>query len=72
MTELYLNPHQAQTVAPTQWENDFADVIEATFARGIVDLAGVVAALNATNVRPRDGGEWTEARFTATVAELGC
>ena len=71
MSELYLNPRQASTVAPTAWENEFADVLEATFASGASELGAVVAALNETRVRPREGGTWTAESFTATVAELG-
>jgi hypothetical protein len=72
MSELYLNPRQAATAEPTAWENDFADVLEATFGRGIVSLPDVIGALNATRVRPREGGAWTAAIFERTVAELGC
>jgi hypothetical protein len=71
VSELYLNPRQASSIAPTAWENDFADVLEATFARGVYELDAVVAALNDTRVRPREGGAWTGAVFAATVAELG-
>ena len=68
---LYLQPRQAAVAEPTAWENEFADVLEATFAGGIVELDALVRALNATRVRPREGGVWTAERFTATVAELG-
>jgi hypothetical protein len=68
---LYLNPKQAALHEPTAWENEFADVLEAAFAAGVRDLGPLVDALNATRVRPRDGGDWTAERFTATVAELG-
>jgi hypothetical protein len=68
---LYLQAQQASSTPPTAWENDFADVLEATFAQRIYDLDAVVAALNETRVRPREGGPWTAERFTQTVAELG-
>jgi hypothetical protein len=71
VSALYLNPQQAATAAPTAWENDFADALEATFARGIVELDALVAALNETRVQPREGGAWSVERFEATVAELG-
>ena len=71
MNALYLNPHQAAAAPPTAWENAFADVLEATFASGVTELDGVVAALNASAVVPREGGSWNAERFTATVAELG-
>jgi hypothetical protein len=68
---LYLNPRQAARTEPTPWENEFADVLESAFAAGVRELDPLVAVLNASRVRPRAGGDWTAARFTATVAELG-
>ena len=68
---LYLNPRQAALREPTAWENELADVLETAFAAGIRDIEPLIAALNATRVRPREGGAWTAASFTATVAELG-
>jgi hypothetical protein len=68
---LYLNPRQAAQREPTAWENEFADVLEGAFGAGVRELDALIAALNATRVRPREGGEWTPERFTATVAELG-
>jgi hypothetical protein len=71
VSALYLTPQQASSGAPTAWENEFGDVLEATFTRGVVELDAVVAALNETRVRPREGGRWSAERFIATVAELG-
>jgi hypothetical protein len=68
---LYLNPRQAAVREPTAWENEFADVLKAVFAGGVRELEPLIAALNASRVRPREGGAWTADRYTSTVAELG-
>ena len=68
---LYLNPRQAGEQAATVWENEFADVIEDAFASGVRELDGLLLALGASRVRPREGGVWTVERFTSTLAELG-
>jgi hypothetical protein len=68
---LYLQPRQAADHEPSAWENAFGDALEAAFAGGIRDLDELVGALNATRVRPRDGGAWTAERFERTVADLG-
>jgi hypothetical protein len=67
----YLNPRQATSEEPSAWQNEFAEVIESAFTSGAYDLELLVLALNASRVRPREGGEWTMDRFKATVAELG-
>ncbi|MBY0338869.1 MAG: hypothetical protein K2X11_19800 [Acetobacteraceae bacterium] len=66
-----LDPHQSRTRSYTDWEMALADAIEAAFGRGHHELPALVAALNASRVRPRQGGEWTEANFTALMRELG-
>jgi len=68
---LYLNPRQAGGCEATVWENEFADVIETAFASGVRELDGLVLALGASRVRPREGGVWTVERLRSTVAELG-
>lgn len=67
-----LNNHgvQARTRPTTSYEEAFADELEAVYARGSHDLAGVVAAFNSSGVRPADGTDWTEATFTAELARL--
>jgi hypothetical protein len=67
----FASPRQASDREPTAWENEFADVLESAFSTGVRELEPLVAALNATRVRPREGGDWTSERFTSTVAELG-
>jgi hypothetical protein len=66
----YLSPHQSRRREPTDWETSLAGAIEQAFGQGHHDLPALVAALNASRVRPRDGGAWTEAGFTALMREM--
>jgi hypothetical protein len=67
----YLSPHQARRREPTDWEIALAGAIEQAFGQGHHELPALIAALNASRVRPREGGVWTEAGFTALMRELG-
>lgn len=67
----YLSPHQSRTREPTEWEMALADAMEAAFGRGAHELPELVAALNASRVRPQTGGAWTEENLTALLRELG-
>jgi hypothetical protein len=67
----YLSPHQSRTHEPTTWQQDLANAIEGVFARGARELDEVVAGLNASRVRPPNGGDWTADSFTAAMRELG-
>jgi hypothetical protein len=67
----HLDPHQSRDRPPTDWEMSLAGAIEGAFGAGHHDLPALVAALNASRVRPREGGAWTEANFTALMRELG-
>lgn len=67
---LQLEPYQSRTRPPTSFEDAFADELEAIYGRGVHDLAGIVAALNETGVRPADGAEWTEDSFRAQLARF--
>ena len=66
-----LDPHQSRNREPTEWEMQLSAAMEAAFGAGHYELPALVAALNASRVRPRDGGAWTEAKFTALMRELG-
>lgn len=68
---LELEPFQSRSRPPTSYEDAFADELEAVYGRGIHDLAGVVAALNETGVRPASGADWSEENFRAELARLG-
>ena len=67
----HLDPHQSRLREPTEWEMALSGAIEAAFGAGHHELPALVAALNASRVRPRDGGRWTEEGFTALMRELG-
>jgi hypothetical protein len=67
----YLSPHQSREREPTEWELQLADAIEGAFAKGAHELDTLVAALNASRVRPQGGGKWTNSNFTALMRELG-
>ena len=67
----YLSAHQSRIGEPTDWELALADVLEAVFAGGARDLDEVVAGLNGSRVRPRQGGAWTADNFSALMHELG-
>ena len=66
-----LEPRQHGTAEPTVFENELADVIEQTFARGVHDLAGLVAALNLSRLRPPGDSAWTEATLASILHRLG-
>lgn len=68
---LNLEPVQSRLTPATNYENAFADELEAIYGRGVHNLAGVVAALNEAGVRPPDGADWTEETFTGELARLG-
>jgi hypothetical protein len=67
----HLDPHQSRTRTPTDWEMSLAGAIEQAFGNGHHELPALVAALNASRVRPREGGAWTDINFTALMRELG-
>ncbi len=67
----YSEWHQSLDREPTEWESTLAAAIEDAFAKGHHDLVGLVAALNASRVRPRGGGSWTTDNFSETMRELG-
>jgi hypothetical protein len=67
----YFSPHQTRTQEPTAWQQDLANAIEGVFSRGARELDEVVAGLNASRVRPPNGGDWTADNFTAVMRELG-
>ncbi len=70
-TPLNLEPVQSRLTPTTNYEDAFADELEAVYGRGIHELSDVVVAFNETGLRPPDGSEWTERSFTAELARLG-
>jgi hypothetical protein len=67
----YLNPNQSRIREPTEWELALAGAIEHAFSRGHYELDALIAALNASRVRPQQGGLWTETNFVNLMHELG-
>jgi hypothetical protein len=67
----YLSPHQTRTHEPTAWQQELANTIEAVFSKGAYALDELVAGLNASRVRPPNGGDWTTENFSAVMRELG-
>lgn len=68
---LYLEPVQAQTAPPTEYENKLGDALEAAFADGIDELEPLVAWLNDVGVRAPNGEAWTPDLFETEIKRLG-
>jgi len=68
---LYLEPVQARTAEPTEYENKLGDALEAAFADGIVELEPLVARLNEMGVRAPNGDAWTPGLFETEIKRLG-
>jgi hypothetical protein len=71
MAELYFNPNQTRDREPTSLENAIADVIERSYASGIVTCEGLVAELNKAAIAGPDGKAWSEESFKREMALLG-
>lgn len=66
----FMNPHQAQLRAPTDYENLLGDALEAAFADGAWELDALVARLNADGIRTPEGKAWTAGEFEAVIRKL--
>jgi hypothetical protein len=71
MTDKPRFTHRTVLLSPPPEEAAFARALFGVLNKGIHDLPGIVAALNATPVRAPGGAAWTEASFTAEVQRLG-
>ncbi len=67
----YLSAHQSRIHEPTAWQMELASALESIFAKGAHTLDDLVAGLNASRVKPVDGGAWTPENYTALIRELG-
>lgn len=67
----YNATHQTRSAPPSAWEDRLGDAIEAAFAQGIHDLAGLVAELNRVGVADPEGQAWTTQRYAEEMARLG-
>ena len=63
--------HRTLKPAPTPQESALAGTLIGILSRKIHDLPGIVAALNASPVRPATGEPWTEASFQSEIERLG-
>lgn len=68
---LYNETFQSRSAPPTAYESLLGDAIERAFSQGIHDLAGLVAALNATGPVGPNGDPWTQESYTREMARLG-
>jgi len=66
----YLSPHQSRRQEPTQWQMELASAIESIFAKGAQTLDELIDGLNASRVRPLDGGAWTADKYTQLMRDL--
>jgi hypothetical protein len=67
----YAEWRQSASRAPTDYENQLGDAIEAAFADGAWELQALIARLNADCIRTPEGTAWTEERFRVVMAALG-
>ena len=63
--------YRNQFVNPGPYEQALTAALMEILGRGIHDLPGIVAALNAKDVRPAGASGWTEATFAAEMHRLG-
>ncbi|MFM9970398.1 MAG: recombinase-like helix-turn-helix domain-containing protein [Burkholderiales bacterium] len=69
--EPYSQWRQSASRAPTDYEGQLGDAIEAAFADGAWELPALVARLNTDCIRTPEGTAWTEERFRVVMAALG-
>jgi hypothetical protein len=63
--------HRNKFANPGPYEQALTAALMEILGRGIHDLPGIVAALNAKDVRPAGASGWTESTFTAEMHRLG-
>ncbi|MSQ51760.1 MAG: hypothetical protein EXR28_07715 [Betaproteobacteria bacterium] len=71
MPKPYSEWRQSASRAPTDYENQLGDAIEAAFSDGAWELPALISRLNADCIRTPEGAAWTEDRFRAVIAALG-
>ncbi|WP_199100785.1 recombinase-like helix-turn-helix domain-containing protein [Dyella sp. ASV21] len=62
---------QTRSAVPGEYEIALVEAIEFAFEQGDVELADVVARLNAIGMRDHAGHAWSEASFRNEMATLG-
>jgi phenylpropionate dioxygenase-like ring-hydroxylating dioxygenase large terminal subunit len=66
----YLEPHQASTRPPSNYEQALTADLEAAYAQGAHELGELVTALNASGVRPPSGADWTQEVLLREIGPL--
>ena len=67
---LYVNPHQARTRKPSQYEILLADAMERAFGQGHWELEPLVAYLNQSGPLAPNGLMWNAESFSAELKRL--
>lgn len=63
--------HRTLNTSPSRYEATLSRTLFGILSRSIHDLAGIVNALNDSDVRPPEAAEWTKDNFVAEMARLG-
>jgi hypothetical protein len=63
--------HRTLNVSASEYEKRLSSTLLAILSRKTHDLAGILAALNASEVRLPSGQAWTEESFSAEMERLG-
>lgn len=63
--------HRTLKVSASEYEKNLSGALFEILSRKTHDLAGIVAALNQSGVKPAGGGAWTEESFSAELERLG-
>ena len=67
---MYVNPHQARTREPSQYEILLGDAMERAFAQGHWELEPLVAYLNQSGPLAPNGLMWNAESFSAELKRL--
>lgn len=63
--------HRTLNVSASEYEKKLSGALFEILSRKTHDLAGIVAALNQSGVRPSSGQSWTQENFSAEMERLG-
>jgi|KBSMisStandDraft_5_1062788.scaffolds.fasta_scaffold817945_2 hypothetical protein len=63
--------HRTLKVSASEYEKKLSGALFEILSRKTHELAGIVAALNESEVRPSSGQIWTEESFSAELERLG-
>jgi len=63
--------HRTLNVSASEYEKKLSGALFEILSRKTHDLAGIVAALNGSEIRSPSGQNWTEASFSAEMERLG-